>query len=343
MSLFSQDKPYIIAEMSGNHNQSLERALSIVDAAAAAGVSALKIQTYTADTMTLDSVNKDFIIDDPHSLWRQESLYGLYQKAYTPWDWHQPIFDRCRERGIVGFSTPFDDTAVDFLESLDMPFYKIASFENNHLPLLRKVAKTGKPVIMSTGLASLAELADSVATLREAGCPELILLKCTSSYPADPSESNLRTIPHMRDLFGCEVGLSDHTLGMGVALAGIALGARIIEKHFTLDRADGGVDSAFSLEPWEMKLLVEEAGKALRSLGGIHYGPMPQEQSSLRFRRSIYAAQNIEQGETFTLDNLKVIRPGFGLAPKYYDIVLGRKSARAMTTGTPMDWTCIGE
>lgn len=329
--------------MSGNHNQSLERALSIVDAAAAAGVSALKIQTYTADTMTLDSVNKDFIIDDRKSLWHQESLYGLYQKAYTPWEWHKPIFDRCRERGIVGFSTPFDATAVDFLASLDMPFYKIASFENNHLPLLRKVAKTGKPVVMSTGLASLAELAESVATLREAGCPELILLKCTSSYPADPAESNLRVIPHMRDLFGCEVGLSDHTLGMGVAIASVALGARIIEKHFTLDRADGGVDSAFSLEPWEMKLLVEEAGKALRSLGGIHYGPMPQEQSSLRFRRSIYAAQNIEKGETFTLDNLKVIRPGFGLAPKYYDVVLGRKAARDMTTGTPMDWTCIGE
>lgn len=334
--------PFIIAEMSGNHNQSLERALEIVDAAADSGAHALKLQTYTADTMTLDIDEGEFHISDPNSLWQGTSLYKLYQEAYTPWEWHGPIFERCRQRGLICFSTPFDETAVDFLESLQVPCYKIASFENTDLPLIRKVAATGKPMIISTGMATVAELDETVRTAREAGCPGIILLKCTSSYPSTPENTNIRTIPHLRELFGCEAGLSDHTMGTGVAVASVALGATVIEKHFTLSRADGGVDSAFSLEPLEMKALVEEALRAWQSLGTISYGPTAREIPSLKFRRSLYIVKDIAQGETFGPENLKAIRPGLGLPTKYIDLFLGRKAARNIKKGTPLSWDLMG-
>jgi pseudaminic acid synthase len=330
--------PFIIAEMSGNHNQSLNRALQIVDAAAWAGVDALKLQTYTADTMTLDIGEGEFFIDDPNSLWHGRSLYELYQQAHTPWEWHEPIFARCRELGLIGFSTPFDETAVDFLESLGVPCYKIASFENTDLPLIRKVASTGKPMIISTGMATVAELDETVRTARGHGCKDLILLKCTSSYPATPEHSNLLTIPHMRDLFDCEVGLSDHTLGIGAAVAAIALGATLIEKHFTLRRADGGVDAAFSMEPEEMKQLVEEAEKAKQSLGQIHYGVTDPEKRSVLFRRSLYIGKTMRAGDLITPECLKILRPGHGLAPKYYDLLLGRKINCDVKKGTAISW-----
>jgi pseudaminic acid synthase len=330
--------PFIIAEMSGNHNQSLERALEIVEAAAKAGAHALKIQTYTADTMTLNLDNKDFKIEDPESLWKGNTLYQLYQQAYTPWEWHKPIFDRARELGMIPFSTPFDETAVDFLEELDVPMYKIASFENNDIPLIKKVASTGKPMIISTGMATVAELDETVRVAREAGCKDLVLLKCTSTYPATPEDSNILTIPHMKELFDCQVGLSDHTMGIGVAVASVALGATVIEKHFTLSRADGGVDSAFSMEPDEMKALVIETERAWQSLGKVTYGPTEREKSSMKFRRSIYVAKDIKAGEEFTKDNLRIVRPGFGLSPKYYDILLGKKAKQNLVKGTALTW-----
>lgn len=337
------EKPFIVAEMSGNHNQSLDRALAIVRAAAAAGADALKIQTYTADTMTLDiGDNDDFVIRDADSLWKGNSLHSLYQQAYTPWEWHRPILDLCRQLGMVGFSTPFDATAVDFLETLDVPCYKVASFENIDIPLLRKVGAAGKPVIMSTGMASIAELDEAVRALRDAGCRDLILLKCTSSYPASPENSNIVTIPHMRDLFGCQVGLSDHTMGVGAAVASVALGATLIEKHFTLSRADGGVDAAFSLEPAELASLATEAERAWLSLGKVSYGQSAGEAASRRFRRSLYVARDIKAGEVLTPDNIRCVRPGFGLAPKYYDLVLGRKAARDLPKGSPLTWESIG-
>lgn len=288
-------QPFIIAEMSGNHNQSLERALEIVEAAAKAGAHALKIQTYTADTMTIDHEEGEFFIDDPNSLWQGKSLYKLYQEAYTPWEWHKAIFERCNELGMIGFSTPFDESSVDFLESLDVPVYKIASFENIDLPLIRRVARTGKPIIISTGMASIAELDEAVRAAREEGCKHLVLLKCTSTYPASPENTNILTIPHMRELFNVEVGLSDHTMGVGVAVASVALGATVIEKHFTLSRADGGVDSAFSLEPQEFESLVVESKRAWQSLGKVRYGPTEKEKNSLVFRRSLYVVEAIKK------------------------------------------------
>ena len=333
--------PFIIAEMSGNHNQSLERALAIVDAAADAGVDAVKIQTYTADTMTIDIGTGDFFISGKDSLWKGETLYHLYEKAHTPWEWHTAIFERCKERGIVGFSTPFDDTSVDFLEDLGVPCYKIASFENVDLPLIRKVARTGKPIIASTGMTTVAELSDLVQTVRENGCTDLTLLKCTSSYPASPEGTNLRTIPHMRELFGCAVGLSDHTLGIGAAVASVALGAVVIEKHFTLSRVEGGVDAAFSLEPAEMAQLVRECRTAALALGAVSYERAEQEQKSLQFRRSLYVVEDMEAGDVFTEKNLRRIRPGMGLSPKYYDIILGKKVNHDITRGTPVQWNLI--
>lgn len=333
--------PFIIAEMSGNHNHSLERALAIVEAAAKAGCQAVKIQTYTADTMTIDSNQKEFLIQDENSLWKGYSLYNLYQEAYTPWEWHEPIFKRCKELGIVGFSTPFDESAVDFLESLEVPMYKVASFENTDLPLIRKVATTGKPVIISTGMASVAELDETVRTARAAGCKDLILLKCTSSYPATPEHTNLFTIPHLRELFKCEVGLSDHTLGIGVAIASVALGATLIEKHFTLNRADGGVDSAFSMEPEEMRMLVLETQRAWQALGQVSYGPSESEKKSVIFRRSLYIVQDMKAGEKLTHDNLKAIRPGLGLSPKYYEVLLGKRVSREVNRGTPVSWDIL--
>jgi pseudaminic acid synthase len=337
-----QHPPFVIAEMSGNHNQSLERALSIVEAATKAGADAIKLQTYTADTMTLDIDEGDFFIDDPESLWKGTSLHKLYQKAYTPWEWHKPIFDRCKEIGIICFSTPFDSSAVDFLEELDVPAYKIASFENTDLPLIRKVAETGKPMIISTGMATVAELDETVRTARESGCQNLVLLKCTSTYPATPENTNILTIPHMRDLFDVQVGLSDHTMGLGVAVGAVALGATVIEKHFTLRRADGGVDSNFSMEPDELKALVIESRRAWEALGNIHYGPTEKEQESLKFRRSLYIAQDMKYGDVLTFENLKAIRPGLGLATKYYEILLGKCVNQNVAKGTPMDWELVG-
>ena len=333
--------PFIIAEMSGNHNQSLERALAIVDAAADAGVDAVKIQTYTADTMTIDIDTGEFSISDKDSLWKGETLYHLYEKAHTPWEWHTAIFERCKERGIMGFSTPFDDTSVDFLEDLGVPCYKIASFENVDLPLIRKVARTGKPIIASTGMTTVAELSDLVQTVRENGCTDLTLLKCTSSYPASPEGTNLRTIPHMRELFGCAVGLSDHTLGIGASVASVALGATVIEKHFTLSRAEGGVDAAFSLEPAEMAQLVRECRTAALALGTVSYERAEQEQKSLQFRRSLYVVEDMKAGDVFTEKNLRRIRPGMGLSPKYYDIILGKKVNRDIARGTSVQWDLI--
>ena len=330
--------PFVIAEMSGNHNQSLERALEIVDAAAKTGAHALKIQTYTADTMTLDLDEGDFYIAYPKSLWSGTSLYKLYQQAHTPWEWHKPIFDRCRELGMIGFSTPFDDTAVDFLEDLDVPCYKIASFENTDLPLIRKVAATGKPMIISTGMASIAELDETVRAARDAGCQDLILLKCTSTYPATPENTNISTIPHMRDLFQCQVGLSDHTMGIGVAVASVALGASIIEKHFTLSRADGGVDSTFSMEPAEMQSLVVESERAWQALGEISYGATEKEKKSSVFRRSLYAVEDIKEGEKLTRSNVRAIRPGYGLPTKFLEQVLGRVARTKIKKGTALSW-----
>ena len=333
--------PFIIAEMSGNHNQSLKKALQIMDAVAQTGAHAIKLQTYTADTITLDIKEGDFFIEDEDNLWRGRSLYDLYKEAYTPWEWHKAIFKRCRELGMIAFSTPFDETAVDCLETLDVPCYKIASFENTDLPLIRRVAATGKPMIISTGMASVAEIDETVRVAREAGCEDLILLKCTSSYPASPGESNLLTIPHMRKLFDCPVGLSDHTMGIGAAVASVALGACLIEKHFTLSRADGGVDAAFSMEPEEMRQLVIETERAWQALGRISYSPGEQESKSLKFRRSLYIAKDMVAGEVLTPKNLRIVRPGYGLEPKYYDVLLGKKINRAVKKGTPLSWDLI--
>jgi pseudaminic acid synthase len=335
------EKPFVIAEMSGNHNQSLKRALEIVEAAAKAGAHALKIQTYTPDTMTLNLDEREFHISDPNSLWSGTSLYKLYSQAYTPWEWHQPIFERARELNIIPFSTPFDCTAVELLESLHAPCYKIASFENTHLPLIRRVAATGKPMIISTGMASIAELDDTVRAAREAGCKDLILLKCTSTYPATANNTNILTIPHMQKLFSCEVGLSDHTMGVGVSVASVALGATVIEKHFTLNRADGGVDSTFSLEPEEMRQLVIEVERAWQGLGQVFYGITDAESASLVFRRSIYIAEDMKVGDILTANNMRCVRPGFGLPPKFYDLLLGRRVNRDLKKGTPMDWDSL--
>ncbi len=335
--------PFIIAEMSGNHNQSLDRALEIVDAAAATGAHAIKLQTYTADTMTLNIEGGEFSIHDKGSLWFGENLYDLYKLAHTPWDWHEPIMRRANELGLMCFSSPFDETAVDFLENLDVPAYKIASFEIVHLPLIRRVAATGKPMIISTGMATISEIETAVSTARSAGCDELVLLKCTSTYPATPENSNVLTIPHLRTMFGCEVGLSDHTMGVGCSIAAVAHGATVIEKHFTLNRGDGGVDSAFSLEPDELTSLVVETERAWQSLGGVKYGPRDAEKNSLAFRRSLYIASDMQAGDVLTADNMRIIRPGHGLAPKHYDALLGRKLSRAVKRGTPMDWDMIGE
>ena len=328
--------PLVIAEMSGNHNQSLDRAIAIVDAAAEAGAHALKLQTYTADTITLNVRGGDFEIRDQGSLWAGQNLHDLYTKAHTPWEWHGPIMERARQRGMLCFSSPFDERAVEFLEELEAPAYKIASFENNHLPLIRKAAATDKPLIISTGMASLGELEQAVAAAREAGCRDLVLLKCTSTYPATPANTNIRTIPHLRDLFGCQVGLSDHTMGMGVAVAAVALGATGIEKHFTLSRAEGGVDSAFSLEPQELAALVQESEKSWQALGQVRYGPTEAERKSLVFRRSIYVAADIAEGEVFTVKNLRIVRPGNGAPPHLLDTVLGKRARKDYVKGEPL-------
>lgn len=334
-------RPYVIAEMSGNHNQSLDRALAIVDAAASAGAHAVKLQTYTADTMTLDIAEGEFITA-PDSLWSGQSMHALYQQAHTPWDWHGPIMERAKAHGMACFSSPFDESSIDFLETLDVPCYKIASFECVDLPLIRRAAGTGKPLIISTGMASIGEIADAVDAARSAGCRDLVLLKCTSTYPASPENTNVRTIAHMRELFGCEVGLSDHTMGIGTAIAAVAFGATVVEKHFTLSRAEGGVDSAFSLEPHELANLVVETERAWQAVGDVRYGPTPAEEKARMRRRSLYIAEDLEAGDILTPSNLRRIRPGHGLAPKYLDVLLGRRVTRAVKRGTPVTWDLIG-
>jgi pseudaminic acid synthase len=336
-----EHRPYVIAEMSGNHNQSLDRALAIVDAAADAGADAIKLQTYTAETMTLDSTAPGFVIEDPKSLWAGRQLYELYEEAHTPWDWHHAIFERASARGLHAFSTPFDETAVDFLETLDVPAYKIASFECTDLPLIRKVAATGKPMIISTGMASLAGIDETVRTARAAGAKHIVLLKCTSTYPATPENTNLATIPVLRQAFGCEVGLSDHTMGCGAAIAAVALGAVVVEKHFTLARADGGVDSTFSLEPAELALLRTETERAWQAMGGVVFGGTAAEKKSLAFRRSLYVVKDMQPGEAFTADNVRAIRPGMGMAPKYMETVLGMRAVKTIARGTPLDWALL--
>lgn len=331
-------KPFIVAEMSGNHNKSLDRAFEIVDVAAATGAQAIKLQTFTPENLTMKGA---YTINDRNSLWNGKELYELYQEVYTPWEWHGPIMKRAKEKGLICFSSPFDESAVDFLEELNVPAYKIASFENTHHPLLKKVAATKKPVIVSTGVSSVSDIDESVRLLKKEGCKDIILLKCTSTYPATPENTNILTIPHMQELFQCTMGLSDHTMGIGVAVAAVALGARLIEKHFTLRRADGGVDSTFSMEPEEMKQLVMETERAFQALGHVQYQPTKAEEKSLFFKRSIYVSKDIKAGEIFSAENIKVIRPGDGLEPKYYDLMIGRKSAKDLKKGTPLNWNNI--
>lgn len=331
-------KPFIIAEMSGNHNASIDRAFAIVKAAAEAGADAIKLQTYTPDSLTIDHRGGLFDIKDPKSLWFGRNLYDLYQEAQTPYEWHKPIFEYSRSLGLICFSTPFDEAAVDMLLDLGAPAFKIASFENNHLPLLKKVASTGLPVIMSTGISTLPDLTESVDCLKSAGCKDLVLLKCTSTYPSSPERTNLRTIPHMKQLFNCEVGLSDHTMGIGAAVAAVVYGATVIEKHFCLSRAEGGVDSAFSLEPHEMKSLVEETERAWLALGDIQYGIQQEELKSLNYKRSVYIVKDVKAGEIITEESLRIIRPGDGLHPRYFDSIKGRVAKSAISRGTPANW-----
>lgn len=338
ITIGKNQRPFIIAEMSGNHNQSLDRALAIVEAAAKAGAHAIKLQTYTADTMTLKVGYDEFKIIDSNSLWHGRHLYDLYEEAHTPWEWHAPIMRRAKELGLICFSTPFDETAVDFLESLHVPAYKIASFENTDVNLLKKVARTGKPVIVSTGMANLEDLQLMVNTLRENNCEQFILLKCTSAYPALPEDANLKTIPHLSEMFDCQVGLSDHTMGIGVPLAAIVLGATVIEKHFTLSRADGGVDSNFSLEPHELKMLVEESAQAWKALGTVTYRPSVTEEKSKQFKRSIYFVKDLSEGEIVTENAIRNIRPGFGLPVKYFSKIIGKPVKKMVKRGQPVTW-----
>jgi N-acetylneuraminate synthase len=333
--------PVIIAEMSGNHNQSLERALKIVDSAAKTGAQILKLQTYTADTITLNVNAGEFFISDQDSLWKNRSLYSLYSEAYTPWEWQKQIIEYATKKGLICFSSVFDDTSVDFLEDVGVPAYKIASQECIHLPLIEKVASTNKPIIMSTGMASLAEVDEAVNLIKKIGSSEIVLLKCTSTYPANPTNSNVLTIPYLRTLFGCEVGLSDHTLGVGAAVAAVAHGATVIEKHFTLSRADGGVDSAFSLEPQEMEQLVNETLRGWQSLGHVQFGPTEAEINSLSGRRSIYIAKDVNAGDLLTKENIRVVRPNLGMAPKYFDVVLGKRFKSDLKVGTPLSWDSL--
>ena len=341
-SIGNQYEPFIVAELSGNHNQSLEKALEIVSAAAEAGAHAIKLQTYTADTITMNQRGGLFEINDPKSLWSGYNLYELYQKAHTPWEWHERIFIHAKSLGMVAFSSPFDETAVDFLEKLDVPAYKIASFESNHHPLLKKVAITGKPVIISSGTSNLVELLEAVDVLKENGCEQIIILKCTSTYPAKIKDSNLNTIPVLQDIFSdCIIGLSDHTMGMGAALGAITLGARIIEKHITLNRKNGAIDSEFSMEPLELKTLVEESKRVFQALGKVQLNVQVSEYKSRQFRRSIYVSKMLQKGSIITKDNIKIIRPGDGLEPKYYERILGLKVNRNLKESEPFKLSYI--
>jgi len=329
-------KPFIVAEVSANHNGSLDRALEIVDEAIKAGADAVKLQTYTADTMTIDEKTDDFMIQDKDSLWAGRSLYDLYEEAHTPWEWHKEIFRRCEERGVICFSSPFDETAVDFLETLNTPAYKVASFEMTDLPLVRKMASTGKPMIISTGLANAEEIEETLQAARDAGCTQICLLHCVSDYPAEPSDYNLKTITDMAKRFGVLLGLSDHTISNTTAIASIALGACVVEKHFTLRRSDGGPDSAFSLEPDELKQLCDDTNVAWQALGSVNYNLKAGEKSNIKFRRSIYAVKDIKKGELLTAESVRRIRPGFGLAPKFYERVLNSVALCDIARGAPI-------
>ena len=331
--------PYVVAEMSGNHNGDVKRAFALLEAAKAAGAEAVKLQTYTADTITIDHDGPGFIIDG--GPWDGRKLHDLYQEAHTPWDWHRPLFERARELGLAIFSSPFDASAVELLEELDAPAYKVASFELIDLPLIRRIARTGKPMIMSTGMAHLGEIEEAVTAARDAGCAELILLHCVSGYPSAPEDSNLRTIPHLADAFGVLAGLSDHTLGIAVSVAAVALGACFIEKHFTLCRADGGPDAGFSLEPAELRALVAGTRSAWAALGRVSYTVADSERANLQFRRSLYVVADMAEGEAFTKANLRSIRPGYGLAPKHLPDLIGRRASRPLTRGTALDWGMV--
>lgn len=335
-------KPFIIAEMSGNHNGDIQRALALVKAAAEAGAHALKLQTYTADTITLDVKGGLFDISDSDSLWAGKNLYDLYEEAHTPWEWHKEIFDYATSLGMLAFSSPFDESAVDFLMDLNVPAFKIASFESNHYPLLKKVAETGKPILISSGTSKLDELYNSVNYLKECGAKDIVIFKCTSTYPATPENTNLKTIPVLQDIFSdCVIGLSDHTMGIGASVAAVALGARVIEKHFTLRREDGGVDSAFSLEPEELKNLVIESERAFLAMGGIQLDTQKAEEKSRQFKRSIYVSKDIKLGEILTKENIRVVRPGDGLDPKYYEEILGKACNKDLKFGTPFSLNAL--
>jgi N-acetylneuraminate synthase len=335
------EAPFVIAEMSGNHNQSLERALDMVDLAASTGADAIKLQTYRPDTITLDASTPDFLVPSDSPLWKDRQLFDLYKEAHTPWEWHLPIFERARQKGIIAFSSAFDETAVDFLESIGAPAYKIASFEVTHIPLIRKVAGTGKPIIISTGMAVPEEIAEAIATCHAAGNRQVAILKCTSAYPAPTHDANVLTIPDMRARYGCEVGISDHTMGCGVSVAAVAHGASIIEKHFTNARADGGVDSAFSMEPAEFTILVDEARRARESLGQVKYGKSDSDRNSDRYRRSIYFSRPLAAGAVISRDDVKIVRPGFGLAPKHLDAVIGAVTTLPVEIGDRVTWDSI--
>ncbi|AIK96938.1 pseudaminic acid synthase [Candidatus Odyssella acanthamoebae] len=328
-------KPYIIAELSGNHNGDINRAFQVIEAAKKAGADAVKLQTYTANTMTIDCDKDDFLIKG--GLWAGYKLYDLYQEAQTPWEWHPQLFDYAKKLGITIFSTPFDETAVDFLESLDAPIYKIASFELVHHPLIAYVARLKKPMIMSTGMASLEEISEAVDVALKNGCTDLTLLHCVSEYPAPVENCNLATMVDLKAKFpNCKIGLSDHTMGTTISIAAVALGATVIEKHVTLKRSDGGVDSAFSLEPEELKLLCETTRDAALALGAINYQRSDSERKNMAFRRSIYAVKDIAEGEEFTKENIRIIRPGYGAAPKHFPEILGKKSKNYYQLGAPI-------
>jgi N-acetylneuraminate synthase len=333
------EPPYVIAEMSGNHNGDIERALRLIDAAADSGADAVKLQTYTADTMTIEHEGPGFRISG--GLWDGRTLYDLYREAHTPWEWHPRLFHHGARRGIAVFSSPFDASAIDLLESLDAPAYKIASLELGDLALIRRAAATGKPLIMSTGTATLAEIERAVEAARAAGADQLLLLHCTSAYPTPPEESNLRTIRHLGETFGVPAGLSDHTIGIAVPVAAVALGAVAVEKHFTLARADGGPDAAFSLEAHELAQLVHSVRTAHRALGGIRYGATVGEANAAQHRRSLYVVADVPEGGLLGPENIRAIRPGFGLAPRHLDSVLGRRAVRALRRGEPLDWSMV--
>ena len=336
-------KPFVVAELSGNHNGSLERALELVDLAIETGVQAIKLQTYTADSITIDSKYPEFVVNDAQNLWGGRTLYDLYQEASTPYEWHGPIFEHCRKKNIICFSTPFDEHAVDFLEQFNPPCYKIASFENNHYPLIKKVIATGKPLIISLGLCTLEAIDELNAFLKAEGAKNYIFLKCTSAYPADPRAANLNTIPFLQNRLNVNIGLSDHTMGIGVAIASVALGAQFIEKHFTDSRAKGGVDSAFSMEPAEMKLLVEESERAWMAMGHANFDLSPSEEKNLQFKRSIYVVKDMQAGEAFSGENIRAIRPGLGLPPKHFDSILGKKSKQVIKRGQYLTWDMVGD